>query len=149
MSLAEFGFPQQRLRTVSAQLRGSLDGAVAHHGSPGFGSHAWSEWTHTGYSPDRQAGQNQALFDPCADLMSENDFDPSSSLHAAQRPFQHGLGFEGQVQMAGIEDGPAHGGQHPRDAAKGALAAGSESSHFLARQDTAHQQVSSLLDVGA
>lgn len=146
MSLAEFGFPQQRLRTVSAQLRGSLDDVVAHQGSPSLGSHAWSEWTHTGYSPDRQPGQNQAFFDPCADLMSENDFDPSSSLHAQQRPFQHGLGFKVQMQMVGIEEGPAHAAQHSREASKASLGTGADPSHFLARQDSAHAQVSSLFD---
>ncbi|BGP11563.1 hypothetical protein OF846_004912 [Rhodotorula toruloides] len=141
MSLAEFGFPQQRLRTVSAQLRGSLDDVVAHQGSPSLGSHAWSEWTHTGYSPDRQPGQNQAFFDPCADLMSENDFDPSSSLHAQQRPFQHGLGFKVQMQMVGIEEGPAHAAQHSREASKASLGTGADPSHFLARQDSAHAQL--------
>ncbi|PRQ70648.1 hypothetical protein AAT19DRAFT_10805 [Rhodotorula toruloides] len=141
MSLAEFGFPQQRLRTVSAQLRGSLDDAVAHEGSPSLGPHAWSEWTHAGYSPDRQPGQNQAFFDPCADLMSENDFDPSSSLHAQQRPFQHGLGFEVQMQMAGIEEEPAHAAQHSREASKASLGTGADPSHFLARQDSAHSQL--------
>ncbi|GEM11133.1 hypothetical protein Rt10032_c13g5150 [Rhodotorula toruloides] len=149
MSLAEFGFPQQRLRTVSAQLRGSLDDAVAHQGSPGMGSHAWSEWAHAGYSPDRQPGQHQPFFDPCGDLMSENDFDPSSSLHTQQRPFQHGLGFEVQMQMAGIEEEPAHAVKHPREPLAQAYPASNPGSPARSRASSLQSAASTSLQLTA
>ncbi|GAA6013456.1 hypothetical protein JCM10207_008854 [Rhodosporidiobolus poonsookiae] len=99
MALAFDGFP--RPRTISAQLR-DFD---AQAGS------AWNEWSTTGYSPDRPApGTHHAYPDPLVDL--EASFGDFAAHHPSPAPpYPHGLGFEVQMHMAGIQEEPlAHGG---------------------------------------
>lgn len=109
MSLNEFGFPQQRLRTVSAQLRNAAgldDHAPAHE--PDLSALGWGEWSTSGYSPDRPAGAPQPLHDPYGELVSENGFSSGAPFPPRQAPFQLGTAFEASVGMSGIEEEPAH-----------------------------------------
>ncbi|BGP43668.1 hypothetical protein JCM10449v2_007713 [Rhodotorula kratochvilovae] len=115
MSLADFSFPQQlqlpqqRLRTVSAQLRNQagLDDLQPALPALEHGQHAWGDWATTGYSPDRQQGAQQPYQDPYADLMSENAFEPHTPYPHRQAHGQHGLGFEVTMAMQGEGDEPA------------------------------------------
>lgn len=106
MSLADFAFPpQQRLRTVSQQLRTLNDGSQASAlGDLDTGAHAWGEWATTGYSPDRQPGAQQPYQDPYADLMSENAFEPHTAYPPRQASSQGGLGFDMHMALGGGDD---------------------------------------------
>ncbi|GJN94495.1 hypothetical protein Rhopal_007577-T1 [Rhodotorula paludigena] len=109
MSLNDFGFPQQRLRTVSAQLRNAAgldDHAPAHE--PDLSALGWGEWSTSGYSPDRPAGAPQPFHDPYSELVSENGFSSGAPFPPRQAPFQPGTAFEASVGMSGIEEEPAH-----------------------------------------
>ncbi|GAA5876471.1 hypothetical protein JCM3774_003786 [Rhodotorula dairenensis] len=118
MSLAEYGFPQPRLRTVSAQLRGSLDdlhaaAAAAGHGSPGLEAHAWTDWNAQGISPDRANGAQQPYSDAYADLIADGaGFDPATGSFAHHRTesYPYGQGYEAHMSLMSIDDSPPRAG---------------------------------------
>ncbi|BGP58281.1 hypothetical protein JCM8202_000957 [Rhodotorula sphaerocarpa] len=110
MSLAEYGFPQPRLRTVSAQLRGSL-GDLAGHASPGADVHAWADWSghEFGTSPHRAQSSMHALAgDPFPDLGTDGSgFDPANSSFSRNEPFPPGSGYDNAAMtLMNIDDSP-------------------------------------------
>jgi len=108
MSLADFAFPpQQRLRTVSQQLRTLTDGSGPAHGDEDSGALAWGDWGSTGYSPDRTATAQQPYQDPYADLMSENAFDPNLAYSPRQASGPAMATFDATMHIAGGDDEPA------------------------------------------
>ncbi|GAA5845324.1 hypothetical protein JCM9279_004842 [Rhodotorula babjevae] len=105
MSLADFAFPpQQRLRTVSQQLRTLTDGSGPAHGDEDPGALAWGDWGSTTYSPDRTATAQQPYQDPYADLMSENAFDPNLPYSPRQASGHAMPTFDATMHLAGGDD---------------------------------------------
>ncbi|GAA5951805.1 hypothetical protein JCM10213_001109 [Rhodosporidiobolus nylandii] len=88
-----------RPRTVSASLRGLT-------GDDASGSHAWSDWGSTGYSPDRPMQQPQQYAD-YGELLGESSFAGFDGARQPQQAYQPGLGFELPMPMNGIEEEPA------------------------------------------
>lgn len=120
MSLADYGFPQPRLRTVSAQLRGSLAdqhaaAAPPGHSSPGLESHAWTDWSAQGISPDRPTAAQQPYSDAYADLIPGDGFDPAHGSFAHQRTgsYPYGPPYEPHVSLMSIDDSPPRAGMPP------------------------------------
>ncbi|GAA5983982.1 hypothetical protein JCM11641_001415 [Rhodosporidiobolus odoratus] len=88
-----------RLRTVSSQLR-NVAGLEDSRETP-----SWSDWTATGYSPDRQTTSNQPYLDPYAEILTENAYPDFGNHRSQSGSYQPGLGFEVQMQMSGVEQG--------------------------------------------
>ncbi|GAA5863500.1 hypothetical protein JCM8547_007266 [Rhodosporidiobolus lusitaniae] len=120
-----------RPRTVSSQLRGQagLDDQV----------HGWSDWTPSGFSPDRPGSSSQPFVDHYDLGMGEVQFSDFSATRAAQGSFPPGLGFEVSMGMAGIDEEPHSAVEQPAELGNEVQTAAGSSAAFSLEQLHQHQ----------